>query len=605
MARIALRLETPGAVRENAWDLDAGNRVLARDTWVLDELSGAEVRMADVPQRPGSWVLDLGAQRPFDDDVTARLEVGVRDGAAVTHVLWPRYHGVFDRMRTADPGRGEFRGAGASGQSVPDEDRLALPMLVLESPDGMWLVGTDPDFSAGMTVTFDAGSAPVVNIQWQWQAAAGVHADERRRVFVEPVADLPAALDRWFELATPDVPPGPAWLHDIALQDYDYLSKDGQGWYRDIDAACELIAPEDRHRALFCLHGWYDRIGRYCYDAATGRLDDEWIAFPEIHNPKLLAEVVVDASVEPDKWPPAQMGPRNLEKYQPVPLDWASMRHRLSYAKERGFRTAVYLMCGMQDAGDRDAHVADGTGLEITRGLWQGPDLVGPTYVMNPLHQDVRRMVLGYAAALLGKVGDLADALVLDEAYYIAHGTLGPRACPGYADRAQLRLVGELAQLCHDVRPELAFLTADLLGQPFLDQVTFPYSLAADGIYQDSWGLPQVWDCVRIPAWRNVAWGCCWAPVTNLGFTRWAVTGHEAPVAISNGCFGDDTGLADMQPAVVAQIAELWRRRSQKTRTRRISVADVSSTTTQGVSGAPLLTSVGAGAAVGAGSANA
>jgi hypothetical protein len=576
MTRMGLRLEASGVVHENAWGIDADGRLAASADWRIDDPSQASVRVGNAAEGLRSWTIDLEAQRPFDGDMTARVDLSLDDDLQVSHVLWPRYHGVFDRIRTSDSGGGEFRGAGESGLALPDEDRLALPMVVLESANEMWLAGLDPTFSAGIRVAASADAATTVSFSWRWKAAAGVHSRESRRVFAVQVADVASALDRWFELATPDVPPPPDWLHEIALQDYDYLSKNGNGWYRDIDAACDLVHPDERHRALFCLHGWYDQIGRYCYDADTGRLDDTWIAFSQIHHPHLMAQVVKDVSIEPDKWPPAQMGPRNLEKYEPVELDWESMRDRLSYAKQRGFRTAVYLMTGMQGAGNREEHVADGTGLATERGLWQGPDLVGPTYVMNPLHPQVRSLVLGYVEALLDKIGDLTDALVLDEAYYIGYGTLGPDTCPGYADRAQMQLIAEIAALCHGYRPDLAFLTADLLGHPMLEHVAFPYSLAADGIYQDSWGLPQVWDCVRIPTWRSVAWGCCWAPVTNLAFTRWAVTGHEAPVVISNGCFGDDTGLADMQPDVVAQIAELWRQRTRKRRIRRVAVADVS-----------------------------
>jgi len=49
------------------------------------------------------------------------------------------------------------------------------------------------------------------------------------------------------------------------------------------------------------------------------------------------------------------------------------------------------------------------------------------------------------------------------------------------------------------------------------------------------------------------------APVTNLAWTRWGVLAHNAPVAISNGCWGDDTGLSTMEPDVAHQIARLWR----------------------------------------------
>jgi len=563
------------------WPLDASGALSAAGVWSPSLFPGQiRVGMADAATGAGSWELTLAASEDWPEDVGVEARVALDPGETPGHVLWPRYEGLFERRPCANEQAGVFHGSGHPGQDLPADHRLALPFAVLESGGARWLGGTDPTFSTTIAITWEDSGETTVVFSWRWLAAAGVHGDESRRLFVQPVRDERAALDRWFALATPDVPAGPAWLHEIALQNYDYLSKDGQGWYADIDAACALIAPGDRDRALFCLHGWYDQIGRYCYDAATGRLDENWIAFPHIHDSELLARAVATPIVVGNP-SPTNYAFRNLDRYRPVPLSWPAVRDRLRYARERGFRTAVYALTGLQAAGSRAPRVADGTGLDIDTPLWHGPDLIGPTYLRNPLHPEVRAQVLGYIAALLDQVGDLTDALVMDEAYYVAYGTLGPAACPGYADRAQLSLIREMTGLCHRYRPDLAFLTADLLGAPPLEQRVFPYSLGADGIYQDSWCTPETWDCVRFPAWRNVAWSCNWAPVSNLAFTRWAVLAHNAPVAISNGCFGDDTGLAEMEPAVVRQVADLWRVR--RTRDRAGSVPIVDATTRRGL----------------------
>jgi hypothetical protein len=137
-----------------------------------------------------------------------------------------------------------------------------------------------------------------------------------------------------------------------------------------------------------------------------------------------------------------------------------------------------------------------------------------------------------------------------------------------------MTLVKEITALCHGYRSDLAFLTADHIGTFFLAQQAFPYSLYADGIYHDAWCSPQTWDCVRFPAWRNVTWSCNWAPITNLYYTRWAVLAHGAPVAISNGCFGDDAGLSDMDRDTAGQIAELWRIRTSREREKYAVVTD-------------------------------
>lgn len=200
--------------------------------------------------------------------------------------------------------------------------------------------------------------------------------------------------------------------------------------------------------------------------------------------------------------------------------------------------------------------------------------MIGPTYVANPLHDDVRHWFLSFTEALLDRVGDLIDALVLDEAYYIGFGTLGPDAYPGYADRAQLELIRAVADLCHSVRADLAYLTADHIGTFHLENRAFPYSLYADGIYHDAWCSPSSWQCSLIPTWRNVTLSCNWAPVSAFTNTRFGVLAYDAPIATANGCFGDDVGLADMQPDMFAKIKELWRIKSDRKQDKTISIVN-------------------------------
>jgi hypothetical protein len=69
-------------------------------------------------------------------------------------------------------------------------------------------------------------------------------------------------------------------------------------------------------------------------------------------------------------------------------------------------------------------------------------------------------------------------------------------------------------------------------------------------------------------------WSCNWSPVANLAWTRWAVVTHNAPIAISNGNFGDDTGIAEFDETTAAEMAELWRLRAPRRREKLLSVAD-------------------------------
>ena len=87
------------------------------------------------------------------------------------------------------------------------------------------------------------------------------------------------ALDAFYQYALPDVPPGPQWLHEIAMVDFDYMSDGGKGWFKDIDALAAALSPQNASKVFLCLHGWYDWCGRYSFDAKTKQFDKQWTAF--------------------------------------------------------------------------------------------------------------------------------------------------------------------------------------------------------------------------------------------------------------------------------------------------------------------------------------
>jgi len=551
----------------------AGRELLSEGSEV-DDFSEVDhvAEGAVVSRRP----TDTGHEISFRTDGSLKQDTVVEASLRFPQVrsyLLPTYQGVLERHLPDDLPTVEFRGPGWQ-RSLGDERRLALPMIVVETGDGVIAVGADPAFSLTVQPD-DSGDGCGVSLSWTYRAAAGAH-EQLRRIVCAPASSAEAALDVWFAYATPDVPVGPEWLHEIALQDYDYFSKNGDGWFRDLEAASEMIDEADRHRALFTLHGWYDEVGRFCFDPTTGKLDEEWRVFPFIASEELLARELVQ---QPENNLPRGYAFRNLRDYRPLELNWAEVRKRLRHAKDLGFRTGFYLLTGLMALGDRELHVKDGTGLETEAVLWIGPDAVGRTYLMNPLHPEVRSRVLALTEALLERVGDLVDAMVIDEAYYIGYGELGPASCPGYADQAQASLIHELARLCHGYDPSLAVLTADHLGTQTLEGKAYPYSLFADGIYHDAWCHAQPWQACRLPAWRNVVWSCNWAPSTEILNTKWAVLAEDAPIAISNGCFGDDIGLADMSEEQRALIAELWKVRKSRTRTRSLQIVNAFATT--------------------------
>ena len=501
---------------------------------------------------------------PHDTTLEWRVEISPE-----ARLLVPTYQGVVERRRLDRMMPVEFRGPGWQ-PALRDTQRLSLPYVLLEDGDGVELVGTDPAFTTRFDVHVDARQ-PHLAVSWTYRAPAGAHDQERRLVrFRAP--DPQSAVTAWFANATPDVPPGPAWLHEIALQDYDYFSNNGDGWFADLDATATFVAPDDRHRALFTLHGWYDEVGRYCFDDEEHQLEEAWTVFPHIDSEELLARELVQ---QPENNLPRAYAFRNLRDHRSIELGWNQVRDRLTYARDLGFRTGFYLITGLMALGDRDEHLQDGTGLAAEAVLWIGPDAVGPTYLMNPTHPAVREKILAVTDALLEKVGDLVDAFVIDEAYYIGYGELAPASCPGYADQAQATLIREIAARCHAFRPSLALLTADHLGTQTLEGKAYPYSLFADGIYHDAWCHAQPWSASLLPAWRNVVWSCNWAPQSEILNTKWAVLAHDAPIALSNGCFGDDIGIAEMTPESRELIVDLWQTKMSRTRQRGVTIVDV------------------------------
>ena len=180
--------------------------------------------------------------------------------------------------------------------------------------------------------------------------------------------EFAAAVDAWFRLMLPDVPPGPKWLHEIAMVDYDFLSDDGQGWERDLRALASWLKPAERRRVALCLHGWYDALGSYCYDAQSHSMKQEWIAF---------------------------------ERTRKVRFTQAELKRRLRLARDLGFRVLLYFGDGLAaDSGVPGYHddwaYRDAKGNKVTG--WQGPDTFGATYMRNVAHPEVFSWFTNYLA---------------------------------------------------------------------------------------------------------------------------------------------------------------------------------------------------------------
>jgi hypothetical protein len=489
--------------------------------------------------------VEIKGSAKLASDLTVSLETGL---APLPRETWlPLINGVGAELGTNTAAAYRFAGALPGPGAL-----LALPMVsVPTAPNtyrrrpGRTLLAADPYFS-----TLFARTA----IEWTYPARGGLeNGCERRTIVLTRHEGGPdQSLDQFFHTILADMPPGPKWLHEIAMVDYDYLSDEGQGWYRDIDALTTALPKADRHQVFLCLHGWYDFLGRYCYDHRAGKFDSAWTAFS---NDEAARKAPTVGEIGGDR---VEMGFANCK---PVKLSLQDIHARLRYARSKGFRAGLYFADGM-NAGDGLADFDPNCVLQW--GGWQGADSKGRSYMLNPLHPKVRGFFLDYTQALLNEFGPDLDALTWDETFHIAPGQLGTEAAPGYADRAMMRLTRDLSRVVEDYNRQhhrkIAFLASDCLGG-FGQDLKAPCALMAHGSYQDSWCQPQAWSYGIFSNYRNVLWSCCWWPVTKWAWIEFGAREYQAPVAISNG-WGNDIGFAEMTPAQRARAIALfdWRK---------------------------------------------
>ncbi len=532
-----LRLESPQVSR-------AGDRLSFSYRWAAEP--GLEIAVQHGVAKEGGalvWTreVQVRGQARLASDLTVCLQSW--PGPLPRQTWLPLINGTGAALGTNEAA--EFRFAGA----LPGKgELLALPMVSIPAKGerGRILVATDPYFST----RFRAGA-----IEWTYLAGPGLeNGCEKRSVMVAVHRGSSDESLAWFFRAIlPAVAPGPAWLHDIAMVDYDYLSDGGLGWFRDIDALAAALPPRDRRQVFLCLHGWYDFLGRYCFDAQTGRLDREWTAFSSY---ELTQKAPASGNIGGEQ---VNVGFANCK---PVKTSLADVHRRLRHARSRGFRAGLYFADGL-NAGEGLPDFEPARVLQW--GGWQGPDSKGKSYLQNPLHPKVRAFFLDYAKALLEEFGPDTDALVWDETFHVGCGQLGTEAWPGYADRAMMRLVREVTALVEEYNRRhgrrIAFLTSDCLGA-FGDELKGPYGLVSHGTYQDSWCKPVAWSYGVFANYRNVLWSCCWWPVSKWPWVEFGVRQHQAPVAISNG-WGDDKGFSEMTPPQQARVIELfnWRKK--------------------------------------------
>ena len=484
-----------------------------------------------LPAKPIST--DLEIQRPF-------AIIGRKVSSAASAVCplfngWAKPYPLSDKPLEADYRMGNVLGG---------RERLALPVIQLDGQD-VWraAVSADCRFSALFSVAVADGKTVQGLVRYRYACARCRWRDTETRRFglwlaPPPPADEPfgKSVDSFFRLMLPDVPPGPKWLHEIAMVYYDYLSENGQGWEKDVRELARLLKPEERRRVALCFHGWYESIGGYSYDDSTGKMKTEWTA---------------------------------MERTRKVRLTQEEVKRRLRVAKRLGFRVLWYFADGMlQDSQapfpgcyHPDWDWQDGNGNR--RSGWQGPDTWGMTYARNPAHPEVVQWYGRYLRALLATYGPEVDGFVWDETNYIPLGATCEKPLPAYCDRAMLDLMKALRQQVRTADPEKVFLASDCTGA----WGSASYAMMADGTFQDTHCRPSAWSYGFFPNWRNTLWSCNWSAVSHFSWTRWGVESLGTPVSISNG-YGDDRGPSEWTSNTRDAIVDLFHKRLAKTPVR-------------------------------------
>jgi hypothetical protein len=441
--------------------------------------------------------IELSSSVKLKEDLTIRFPVNALDKSE--NFTFPLKNGIIgNRKEMTDDKIASYRCAGKPEKYDAD---LALPLVLVDNGSVKYAVMTDPFF----TSLFDVGC-----VKWTYPKEVGFEDSVEKRTIMEAgnIPDIDKGMSAYYQTILKDVPPGPGWMKDIAMISYDYMSDMGRGWYNDIDSLAALIPQSDRNRVALCLHGWYDIIGRYCYNEKSGKLDETW-----------------------------------TNRIRGIELSLSDLHHRINYAREKGFVVLMYFADGMLSSKGLPTFNSDQV---LEEGGWNGPDVVGGPYRKNLACKEVRDFYRNYARALFNEFANEVSGFVWDETFYIQAGTLGTPKHPGYLDRAHMRLIKEIAALLHSVAPGKAFFASDDIsdGKSFTGVVP-PYALLADGCYQDSWCLPDLWSYGIFPNYRNVIWSCNWHPLTNFNYTVFGVYAYNTPAVFTNG-WEDDRGFSEM-----------------------------------------------------------
>ena len=208
------------------------------------------------------WAADVEIERP--------LSVQPAKGGAEGQVTWPLKNGWARECAMAGAKlEAEYRlGNPLSGPETP---HLALPMVHAHLGQLDVAIMTDVTFSALFELHDNQGELRG-RVRYRYAGSrVPIQRTEGRSmgIFLQPnqpsSSGFDASLDAFFTLMLHDVPAGPAWLHEIAMIDYDFLSDNGQGWERDVQLLAEWLKPEQRKRSCPLSARLVRRVGRVLF----------------------------------------------------------------------------------------------------------------------------------------------------------------------------------------------------------------------------------------------------------------------------------------------------------------------------------------------------
>lgn len=522
------------------------------DSRVEGALAGAvtyEVGLRALPNGSGSVVLaqkiTFVCDRDYSEAIELRLPRTVRLPASRRTDFAPTREGAARRGLIPERDTARFIYKMAGGGAAEGVPRLGIP-LIGEYADGDPLRITACSEAAFSTIFRNASETEPGEFAWT-HTSGGRRGQRIERTFytiVGRAAERQAVLGL-YDTALASARPGPDWLRDVTIVHYDYLSKNGRGWFADIDALSAMIPPKARHKVVVAIHGWYDFVGRYAFDWKRQALDRKWVAFPNVTAPQFIAHATGPRSKTAKFWG----WRKTLDRLRPMEMTIDDVKQRIRYAKSRGFRCILYFGDGV-NSGDGLTDVHDPSKV-LAWGGWIGPETSGRTYSQNPLHPDVRAFYKDYLRALLDEYRGL-DGFVWDETFHVRAGQMGTPEYPGYADAAMMSLVDDLRQITERHDTSMAFLSSDCLDQ----QRDAPYALVSHGTYQDTMSNLKDWQYGLFPNLRGTLWSCNWYHQSTWDRVEKSVATYGFPVPASNG-FGDDTGPSDMTPDQKSKFSAL------------------------------------------------